>query len=84
MVKATVSASGDTSEGKLPTRITIDGLPNGLADHRAEWRAILSFSFQEILDDSVDVIFDDECPDCFSTVGHRHNCPTKSGVTGRF
>ena len=76
MPSASVIAYGDSSVGIHGLTVRISELPDfGDVTERTRARELLMQAFAEILDETPDVVFSDECPDCLLTVAHKRGCP---------
>lgn len=76
-MKIHIHAPGESSVGIPDYNDTIEiewPHMDGDAEERARVRDIFKVAFGELVDDRVDVQFDDECGTCGQIEGHRKGC----------
>ncbi len=85
-MKITIISQGDESVGIFGSEATVELDKVFVTENegmREIVRNILSGAFGELFDGSVEVRFEDECPDCYSTEGHKSGCPSEEAIEGR-
>lgn len=79
-VKADISGAGDMSVGIFPQSATLDtGMASDdLKEIKEEVRTKISELYALMWDEPVQVIFDDECPECGNPLDFDDSCPNKN------